>query len=249
MGGGDLNLKKSWHPMTVRNQEIVWKLEQQQQDEDKKVKQYQKELQREKQIQDLKKLQVDTGLIHPSAATEKMEWMYASSTQKPSSYQDDFLLGKRSVSELLNPTEAAGKDFFSSSNNYRNNAASLEKPQFPIISTPVHLLKHDMESKIREDPLFAIKKKEQEALIKLATSKGLSKPLPRGEISNRSDISDWSSRSSRSISTPLRGSNYREKRKHTWSMSEEERNVRLLEMKQDANKYRDSKVLSSSKYK
>jgi hypothetical protein len=39
MGGGDLNLKKSWHPGTFKNQEIVWKKEQKLIEEKKKLAQ------------------------------------------------------------------------------------------------------------------------------------------------------------------------------------------------------------------
>lgn len=37
MGGGDLNLKKSWHTGTFKNQERVWKKERQAEEEKKKV--------------------------------------------------------------------------------------------------------------------------------------------------------------------------------------------------------------------
>lgn len=48
MGGGNLNLKKSWHPSTIRNQEKVWKAEQQDEDEKRKVAELQKELQEQR---------------------------------------------------------------------------------------------------------------------------------------------------------------------------------------------------------
>ena len=35
--GGDLNLKKEWHPGTFKNQEIVWKREQEVLAEERKV--------------------------------------------------------------------------------------------------------------------------------------------------------------------------------------------------------------------
>ncbi|XP_075579056.1 pre-mRNA-splicing factor CWC25 homolog isoform X3 [Pelecanus crispus] len=37
MGGGDLNLKKSWHPQTLRNVEKVWKAEQKHEAERQKM--------------------------------------------------------------------------------------------------------------------------------------------------------------------------------------------------------------------
>uniref|UniRef100_A0A8C0BBC9 CBF1-interacting co-repressor CIR N-terminal domain-containing protein n=1 Tax=Buteo japonicus TaxID=224669 RepID=A0A8C0BBC9_9AVES len=44
----DLNLKKSWHPQTLRNVEKVWKAEQKHEAERKKIE----ELQREQDAED-----------------------------------------------------------------------------------------------------------------------------------------------------------------------------------------------------
>lgn len=49
MGGGNLNLKKSWHPSTLRNQERVWKAQQQDESEKKKVEVLRKELQAQRE--------------------------------------------------------------------------------------------------------------------------------------------------------------------------------------------------------
>lgn len=49
MGGGNLNLKKSWHPSTLRNQEKVWKAQQQDESEKKKVEVLRKELQAQRE--------------------------------------------------------------------------------------------------------------------------------------------------------------------------------------------------------
>lgn len=49
MGGGNLNLKKSWHPSTLKNQERVWKAEQQDESEKRKVEELQKELQAQRE--------------------------------------------------------------------------------------------------------------------------------------------------------------------------------------------------------
>ncbi|KAJ1962827.1 RNA-splicing factor, partial [Dispira parvispora] len=53
MGGGDLNMKKSWHPMTYRNQEKLWKAEQKAAEEQKKLEQLRKEKEEERELQDL----------------------------------------------------------------------------------------------------------------------------------------------------------------------------------------------------
>lgn len=72
MGGGDLNLKKNWHPTTRRNLEIVWQLEQERSKEKLKVKQLEKELNQRRyeeesdQISNKKRKKVN-----------RIEWMYA----------------------------------------------------------------------------------------------------------------------------------------------------------------------------
>ncbi|CAO3635204.1 unnamed protein product [Cunninghamella blakesleeana] len=57
MGGGDLNLKKSWHPSTYKNQERLWKEEKKHSEEQQKIEQMKKELQEERQLLELQRLQ------------------------------------------------------------------------------------------------------------------------------------------------------------------------------------------------
>lgn len=61
MGSSDLNLKKSWHPSTFKNQERVWKEEKKKKEEDAKIEQMRKELAEERQLQDLQRMQEDAG--------------------------------------------------------------------------------------------------------------------------------------------------------------------------------------------
>jgi N-terminal domain of CBF1 interacting co-repressor CIR len=51
MGGGDLNLKKEWHPLTFKNQEMVWLAERRQEQEERKMEQLKKELEQERGTQ------------------------------------------------------------------------------------------------------------------------------------------------------------------------------------------------------
>lgn len=63
MGGGDLNLKKSWHTQKISNIEKVWKLEQKVIEEQKRNEQRQKELKEERERAELMRLQEEAGLI------------------------------------------------------------------------------------------------------------------------------------------------------------------------------------------
>ncbi|KAF8203204.1 Pre-mRNA splicing factor-domain-containing protein [Pholiota molesta] len=156
MGGGDLNMKKSWHPLLLKNQERVWLEEKKALEEKKKLDQLRKEKEEERQLQELQRLQEEqTG----KKRTEKLEWMYATpatgSAQNPNDLED-YLLGKKRVDKILTADEndkvgAAHKNFIAVQN--ANSA-------------------RDIASKIREDPLLAIKQQEQAAYQAL-----LSNPL------------------------------------------------------------------------
>ena len=105
MGGGDLNLKKSWHPGLMKNQEVVWKREQEALAERKLIAERQKEIQRERERNDL--------LAMEEAATgkkrvQRMEWMYSGVTSGSLGATDEaeaFLLGKKRVDTLFKEEE------------------------------------------------------------------------------------------------------------------------------------------------
>lgn len=147
--GGDLNLKKSWHPSLMSNQKKVWEEEQRALEERKKIEQIRKERDQERQIEELQNLQEAAGGKKRQA---RVDWMY----QGPSSGQtgateesEAFLLGKRRVDTLLQNKEkeslqkSAGQESFLAVQN-------------------AHTIK-DTAAKIRDDPLLAIKKQEQAA--------------------------------------------------------------------------------------
>ncbi|KAG6821404.1 hypothetical protein H0H93_014201 [Arthromyces matolae] len=167
MGGGDLNMKKSWHPLLLKNQERVWLEEKKALEEKKKLDQLRKEKEEERQLQELQRLQEEqTG----KKRTEKLEWMYATpatgSTQN-SNELEDYLLGKKRVDKILTADEnakigASHKNFIAVQN--ANNA-------------------RDIASKIREDPLLAIKQQEQAALQAL-----MANPLRLREMQKRNGI-------------------------------------------------------------
>ncbi|KDR85427.1 hypothetical protein GALMADRAFT_234299 [Galerina marginata CBS 339.88] len=156
MGGGDLNMKKSWHPLLLKNQERVWLEEKKALEEKKKLDQLRKEKEEERQLQELQRLQEEqTG----KKRTEKLEWMYATpatGSSQNANDLEDYLLGKKRVDKILTADEnakvgAANKNFIAVQN------ANTSR---------------DIAAKIREDPLLAIKQQEQAAYQAL-----LSNPL------------------------------------------------------------------------
>ncbi|THH19037.1 hypothetical protein EW146_g2040 [Bondarzewia mesenterica] len=167
MGGGDLNMKKSWHPLLLKNQERVWLEEKKALEEKKKLDQLRKEKEEERQLQELQRLQEEqTG----RKRTEKLEWMYTTpatgSSQNPNDLED-YLLGKKRVDKILIADEneklgAAHKSFIAVQN--ANSA-------------------RDTAVKVREDPLFAIKQQEAAAYEALKSN-----PLRLRELQERNGI-------------------------------------------------------------
>lgn len=167
MGGGDLNMKKSWHPLLLKNQERVWLEEKRALEEKKKLDQLRKEKEEERQLQELQRLQEEqTG----KKRTEKLEWMYATpatGTSTNTNDLEDYLLGKKRVDKILIGDEhaklgASHKSFIATQN----------------ANTP-----RDVAAKVREDPLLAIKQQEQAAYQAL-----MSNPLRLRELQERNGI-------------------------------------------------------------
>lgn len=167
MGGGDLNMKKSWHPLLLKNQERVWLEEKKALEEKKKLDQLRKEKEEERQLQELQRLQEEkTG----KKRTEKLEWMYSTPATGASTNPndlEDYLLGKKRVDKILTADDnaklgASHKNFIAVQN--ANTA-------------------RDIAAKIREDPLLAIKQQQQAAYEAL-----MANPLRLQEMQRRNGI-------------------------------------------------------------
>ncbi|KAI0540422.1 Pre-mRNA splicing factor-domain-containing protein [Xylaria digitata] len=149
--GGDLQLKKSYHPALLKNQARVYDAEKAALAERKKTEariQEIKEERAQKEIQE--KLEAAGG----RKRIDRVDWMY----QGPSDGQggtteelEGFLLGKRRIDTIL--TRGPDTDSLKKQASYD----SLAAPQNPVVNA------RDVAAKIREDPLLAIKRREQEA--------------------------------------------------------------------------------------
>ncbi|KAI8901562.1 Pre-mRNA splicing factor-domain-containing protein [Globomyces pollinis-pini] len=161
MGGGDLNLKKSWHPNTFKNQERVWKREQQVAEEQRKSEQLRKEIQEERDREELQGLYEKAGkryiigLVNGRKKNLRLEWMYAAGpTQTHESInqeKEDFLLGKKRIDKVDHgiPEEQTPIQ----------NAASLNSMYGMHANST-----RDFQNKVREDPLLVFRKQEQASL-------------------------------------------------------------------------------------
>ncbi|KAI1307426.1 Pre-mRNA splicing factor-domain-containing protein [Xylaria venustula] len=150
--GGDLQLKKSYHPALLKNQAKVYEAEKAALAERKKTEariQEIKEERAQKEIQE--KLEAAGG----RKRVERVDWMY----QGPSDGQggtteelEGFLLGKRRIDAIL--TRGPEND------NLKKQSSSYDSITAPQSSA---VNARDVAAKIREDPLLAIKRREQEA--------------------------------------------------------------------------------------
>lgn len=101
MGGGDLNMKKSWHPALGVNMERVWKEENKALLERKKLQELQKEHEQERIVQELQRLQHEAG---GTKREERVDWMYAAPAESQGANAEElelYLLGKKRVDKLL----------------------------------------------------------------------------------------------------------------------------------------------------
>ncbi|KFW96942.1 Pre-mRNA-splicing factor CWC25, partial [Phalacrocorax carbo] len=142
------NLKKSWHPQTLRNVEKVWKAEQKHEAERKKIEELQRELQEEGAREEMQRYAEDMGTVRKRE--EKLEWMY----QGPGGMvnREEYLMGRPVDKYVFEKTE--DKDAGCS-----NETGLLPGSIFAKTGANSVL---DMANKIREDPLFMIRKKEEE---------------------------------------------------------------------------------------
>ncbi|KAL2037945.1 hypothetical protein N7G274_009420 [Stereocaulon virgatum] len=147
--GGDLNLKKSWHPVLMSNQRRVWEEEKKALDERKRIEQMMKERQEERNIQEIQEMQEAAG---GTKRLQRVEFMY----NGPSAGQigtteemEGYLLGKRRIDGLIKGAEN------------RKLEKGADEQSFMAAKNANTL--RDTATKIREDPMLAIKQKEQAA--------------------------------------------------------------------------------------
>lgn len=87
--------KKNWHPEKFSNIEKVFLAEQDKDDKERKQKDRINKLREEKHIEDLKRMQVEAGII-PASSLQRIEWMYTdrNAQSKDEQTAEEFLMGK-----------------------------------------------------------------------------------------------------------------------------------------------------------
>ncbi|KAE8440834.1 hypothetical protein EG329_006396 [Mollisiaceae sp. DMI_Dod_QoI] len=147
--GGDLNLKKSWHPVLMSNQRRVWEEEKKALDERKRTEQRIKELKEERAKEEI---QAKLEAAGSRKRVDRVDWMY----QGPSSGQagtteemEGYLLGKRRIDGLIK------------GNEHKKLEKQASEQSFMALQNANTL--RDTAAKVREDPMLAIKRQEQAA--------------------------------------------------------------------------------------
>jgi Pre-mRNA splicing factor/N-terminal domain of CBF1 interacting co-repressor CIR len=147
--GGDLNLKKSWHPVLMSNQRRVWEEEKKALDERKRTEQRIKELKEERAKEEIQNKLEAAG---SRKRVDCVDWMY----QGPSSGQagtteemEGYLLGKRRIDGLLKGTD--------------NKKLEKQAAEDSFMALQHANTLRDTAAKVREDPMLAIKRQEQAA--------------------------------------------------------------------------------------
>ncbi|KAJ4137226.1 RNA-splicing factor [Fusarium equiseti] len=147
MGGGDLNLKKSFHPSLQRNQRAVWEEEQKALAERKKTQQRINELREERAQEEVQRQLEAAG---GRKRVDRVEWMYQGPNDGQTGTAEEseaYLLGKRRIDTLIKGTEhkKLEKDAGTESFMALQNANTAR----------------DTAAKIRDDPLVAIMRQQQ----------------------------------------------------------------------------------------
>ncbi|KAK4117768.1 hypothetical protein N656DRAFT_825817 [Canariomyces notabilis] len=151
MGSGDLNMKKSWHPQRSGNVAATQKAEAEAIAERKKLQQRLQEIEEERRKEEIQKALEAAG---GKRRVERVEWMYSGPTDGQAgdaAENEAYLLGKRRIDKLLQDNEV--------------KKLQKQPSQDLLAAAPTAAVTNsrDIASKIREDPLLAIKRQEQQA--------------------------------------------------------------------------------------
>ncbi|KAJ2259263.1 RNA-splicing factor [Coemansia sp. RSA 455] len=181
MGSGDLNMKKSWHPLTQANQNRVAEEKRKAEEESQRTARIQKELREERQKEEMDMLNASIT----NKPINKLDWMYSAPSAASQNTEDleAYLLGKKNISTIISSKEEQSKEqdkwkvggLFAFSNRNANS-------------------ERDSKAKDMEDPLMDIKRREQAAIQAMlknsAGRKDASSDKPKREKKKSKDTRD-----------------------------------------------------------
>eukprot|EP00124_Ichthyophonus_hoferi_P004727 Ihof_evm3s560 gene=Ihof_evmTU3s560 len=144
-----LKLLKTKQLPRLVNVEKVWKAEQKDKNEKDRIAQLLREKEDERMREELQMQAISAGHMTTKSA-QRLDWMYAVPGQQTNS--DEYLLGKK-IERLPNEIKAEEASLAAGSGSFMaaNSAATTL----------------DLASKIREDPMFMIKKKQKDRIMEV----------------------------------------------------------------------------------
>ena len=220
--------KKSWHTTNFKNVEKVWVAEHQAQEEQKKVAELQKQIMEERQIQELRKLQVASGQVVKTVDTT-LDWMYEGPAAAQQQSSEEYLLGKvyqaKESGEKVTDVHKVG-----------NNAGALWLNKTTS--------KNDTFTRLHEDPMLMIKQQEKKNLEKI-----LNNPLKMEKV--RQTVAAAQAMNSSSSSGMGEGIRSEKKKDEAYYLNKQEKKKSKKEakkeMKKDAKRAAKEEKKSKSK--
>lgn len=239
MGGGDLNMKKSWHPGLIKNRAQVWEDQHAALQERKRIEALKKEIEEERAANELQKLNEANG---GAKRQERVDFLYAGPGAGSGLVEDReaYLLGHKRIDDVL------GKD---------NVGETVGQGKSIIPSSNGGLNMRDLTNKISLDPLLAIKKQEAaqyEAMVnrKKAELEAEARKNARREARSGHDRSRrYSSRDvdEHGRQSDRRDNEYRDRRSHR--SSRRDRSNSLNGRQRDHRRHRDGHRSDSRRHR
>ncbi|XP_057325633.1 pre-mRNA-splicing factor CWC25 homolog isoform X2 [Microplitis mediator] len=233
MGGGDLNLKKSWHPSTMKNIEKVWKAQQQDSQEKKKIAELKRDIEMERDKEGLTRYAMEQGIIEKKD-DKKLDWMYKGPQQ--SINREDYLTGKK--------IDKTFEQFVQAEKNTERNRLPSNHVEHECVPPSLRFFSGneqvDLAKKLQEDPLYAIKKKEMESKSKL-----LKNPV---KLKKLQELVHKSSRNDKDSDRSKKDKSRRQPQKKTM-LSDKEKLKRLKEMMANASWREKERKKNIKRYK
>lgn len=170
--------KKSWHTKNLANQEKVWMAEQRSEAEAQKTKELAKQIQQEREQEELEKISGKKG----PKLDRGIDWMYQGTTgelakEDAERKAEEFLLGKEYI-----PEGATHGDFDNGDQDQGINSI-LKKQQEEAVKPTINGNALDLEPSVKdrnedfrlrvEDPMFFVSQKQREKVIQHDKTKAL----------------------------------------------------------------------------
>jgi hypothetical protein len=162
--------KKSWHVNTRKNEEKVWLREQAAEKEAGRVAELQKQLTEERKLEEIRRLERESGNGSVSFPTPQVDWMYegpgVADPSAAAAEQDALLLGQKEAILSTGQLEEVGLSTAVGLENSSKLASGVMGRSH--VDDPDPLILRDAEAKLREDPLLSIRRQQLKATERFA---------------------------------------------------------------------------------